>query len=114
VDTLLASPHLSPDRGQQFIERLRARPEFAHIPVPALYHSLEEGTQTAGSGFTKCAQRLDRESTLRSLNAVVRSDDGAVSLLVDEIGDVLEVSAESYEPVPENVPQGQRELIRSV
>jgi len=48
------------------------------------------------------------------MNMVVRSDDGAVSLLVDEIGDVLEVSADSYEPVPENVPQGQRELIRGV
>jgi purine-binding chemotaxis protein CheW len=48
------------------------------------------------------------------MNMVVRSDDGAVSLLVDEIGDVLEVSADSYEPVPENVPEGQRELIQGV
>jgi purine-binding chemotaxis protein CheW len=48
------------------------------------------------------------------MNMVVRSDDGAVSLLVDEIGDVLEVSADSYERVPENVPQGQRELIAGV
>lgn len=56
-------------------------------------------------------KRRDEETPM---NMVVRSDDGAVSLLVDEIGDVLEVSADSYEPVPENVPQGQRELIRSV
>jgi len=48
------------------------------------------------------------------MNMVVRSDDGAVSLLVDEIGDVLEVSADSYEPIPENVPQAQRELILGV
>ncbi len=48
------------------------------------------------------------------MNVVVRSDDGAVSLLVDEIGDVLEVSAASHEPVPESVPQAQRDLILGV
>ena len=48
------------------------------------------------------------------MNMVVRSDDGAVSLLVDEIGDVLEVGADSYEPVPESVPPQQRELIRGL
>jgi purine-binding chemotaxis protein CheW len=48
------------------------------------------------------------------MNMVVRSEDGAVSLLVDEIGDVLEVDAASYEPVPESVPRKQRELIRGV
>jgi len=48
------------------------------------------------------------------MNMVVRSDDGPVSLLVDEIGDVVEVGSDSYEPVPESVPQTQRELIRGV
>jgi purine-binding chemotaxis protein CheW len=48
------------------------------------------------------------------MNMVVRSDDGAVSLLVDEIGDVVEVTAESYEPTPDNLPREQRELIEGV
>lgn len=48
------------------------------------------------------------------MNMVVRSEDGAVSLLVDEIGDVIEVQAESYEPPPDNLPREQRELIRGV
>jgi purine-binding chemotaxis protein CheW len=48
------------------------------------------------------------------MNMVVRSDDGAVSLLVDEIGDVVEVSADSYEPAPDNLPREQRELIEGV
>jgi purine-binding chemotaxis protein CheW len=48
------------------------------------------------------------------MNMVVRSDDGPVSLLVDEIGDVLDVGSDSYEAVPENVPRQQRELIRGV
>jgi len=48
------------------------------------------------------------------VNIVVRSEDGAVSLLVDEIGDVLEAGADTYEPVPQNIPQEQRELISGV
>lgn len=48
------------------------------------------------------------------MNMVVSSEDGAVSLLVDEIGDVIEVQADSYEPTPDNLPQEQRDLIQGV
>jgi len=48
------------------------------------------------------------------MNMVVRSDDGAVSLLVDEIGDVLEVRNDIYEPPPENTPRELREMIAGV
>src|SRR5271170_3099109 len=48
------------------------------------------------------------------MNMVVRSADGAVSLLVDEIGDVLDVDEASYEPPPENLDPAARELIRGV
>jgi purine-binding chemotaxis protein CheW len=44
------------------------------------------------------------------MNMVVRSDDGAVSLLVDEIGDVLEVEESAFETTPENVDARIREL----
>jgi purine-binding chemotaxis protein CheW len=37
------------------------------------------------------------------MNVVVRTIDGAVSLLVDEIGDVLEVSSDGFERPPETV-----------
>ena len=46
------------------------------------------------------------------MNMVVRSDDGAVSLLVDEIGDVLEVDDATFEPPPETLGGVARELIR--
>jgi len=55
-----------------------------------------------------------REEGQAPMNMVVRSDDGAVSLLVDEIGDVLEVPADSYEAAPENMPRDQREMIEGV
>jgi len=48
------------------------------------------------------------------MNMVVRTDDGAVSLLVDQIGDVLEVEAATYEKPPENLNPAARELIQGV
>jgi purine-binding chemotaxis protein CheW len=48
------------------------------------------------------------------MNVVVRSDDGAVSLLVDEIGDVVEIQDEAYERPPETLKGLGRELITGV
>lgn len=55
-----------------------------------------------------------REASVSPMNVVVRTDEGAVSFLVDEIGDVLEVEATSYEPPPETIEPAIRELIRGV
>jgi purine-binding chemotaxis protein CheW len=48
------------------------------------------------------------------MNVVVRSDDGVVSLLVDEIGDVLEVDESTFELPPETVQGNARTLIQGV
>jgi purine-binding chemotaxis protein CheW len=55
-----------------------------------------------------------RGGGLTPMNMVVRTEDGAVSLLVDEIGDVLDVDVATYERPPENLDPAARELIRSV
>jgi purine-binding chemotaxis protein CheW len=49
-----------------------------------------------------------------AMNVVVRSADGAVSLLVDEIGDVVEVNETTFEPAPETVPSSVRTMILGV
>lgn len=46
------------------------------------------------------------------MNVVVRSDDGAVSLLVDQIGDVQESDLENFESPPETLRGTARQLIR--
>lgn len=56
----------------------------------------------------------DRPVGVEATNVVVRTDDGPVSLLVDEIGDVLEVSADAFEPPPETLDPAARGLIRGV
>lgn len=49
-----------------------------------------------------------------SMNIVVRTADGAVSLLVDEIGDVLGMDASAYERPPDNLAPAAKDLIRGV
>ena len=48
------------------------------------------------------------------MNVVIRTDDGAVSLLVDEIGDVIEVTDETLEPPPTTIEGVARDLITGV
>jgi purine-binding chemotaxis protein CheW len=48
----------------------------------------------------------------RPINVVVRTAEGPVSLLVDEIGDVIEVDGDTYEQTPETLSAEARELIR--
>lgn len=56
----------------------------------------------------------DRGPGENAMNLVLRTDDGAVSLLVDEIKDVVEVSTDSYEPSPNTVKGQMREVIAGV
>jgi purine-binding chemotaxis protein CheW len=53
----------------------------------------------------------DRPQDQLPVNVVVQTEDGPVSLLVDEIGDVLDVSQELFERPPETLRGIARELI---
>ena len=46
------------------------------------------------------------------MNVVVRTEDGVVSLLVDEIGDVVDADEETFERPPETLQGLARELIQ--
>jgi purine-binding chemotaxis protein CheW len=49
-----------------------------------------------------------------AMNLVLRCDGGAVSLLVDSIGDVLEVEGCEHEPPPSTMDAFHRDLIEAV
>ncbi len=55
-----------------------------------------------------------RAGDMTPMNMVVRTEDGAVSLLVDEIGDVLDVEQATWERAPESLDPAAREIIRGV
>jgi len=48
------------------------------------------------------------------MNVVVRTADGAVSLLVDEIGEVLQAEADSFENIPQTLNDVAREFIQGI
>ena len=48
------------------------------------------------------------------MNIVIQSEGGPVSLLVDEICDVLDVPLAASTPLPENMPALQKDLIEGV
>ncbi len=61
----------------------------------------------------RCRLELDaRAADQHPMNVVVRTDDEAVSLLVDEIGDVCEVEEGVFERPPETLNGVARDLIR--
>lgn len=48
------------------------------------------------------------------MNVVVRTDDGVTSLLVDEIGDVVEVQSSQFEPTPDTLRGVARDLVDGI
>jgi purine-binding chemotaxis protein CheW len=56
----------------------------------------------------------ERPQSELPINVVVRTEDGPVSFLVDEIGDVLEVEEHSFESAPDTLCGPARELVRGV
>jgi len=56
----------------------------------------------------------ERDETAQPMNVVIRTEAGAVSLLVDEIGDVLDLEDAAYEPAPGNLDAAARKLVIGV
>ena len=55
-----------------------------------------------------------RAADQQPMNVVLTDDHGAVSLLVDEIGDVLELDEETFEEAPNTLDDSMKDLIRGV
>jgi purine-binding chemotaxis protein CheW len=87
--------------------------------VPQAPHVIEGLINLRGQIVTAIDMRRrlglpQRTGDLAPMNIVVRTVDGAVSLLVDEIGDVLDMDSATYERPPQNLNPAARELIRGV
>lgn len=59
----------------------------------------------------RCLDLDPRAEGTLPMNVVIRTSDGAVSLLVDRIGDVVETDVDDFEPVPDTAVGSARELI---
>ena len=78
--------------------------EMTPVPLaPAVVARADQPARADRDGHRPAPPAGTSRPAGRSLpmNVVVRTDDGAVSLLVDEIGDVLEVAQDAFERPPE-------------
>jgi purine-binding chemotaxis protein CheW len=98
---------------QEIIRRL----EFTRIPLaPPVIEGLVNLRGQIVTAIDMC-QRLGlstRPAGKQPTHVVVRIDDGAASLLVDEIGDMMDLADEAFEPPPDTVQGLARELIHGV
>jgi len=91
--------------------------EMTRVPLaPAAVEGLINlrGQIVTAIDMRRRLQQPPRAEGETPMNMVIRTEDGAVSLLVDEIGDVIEVDPETYEPSPENVDPVVKDLLRGV
>ena len=98
---------------QEIIRRL----SFTRIPLaPTLIEGL---VNLRGQIVTAIDMRLriglpPRPADKQPTHVVVRTEDGAASLLVDEIGDMMELSDDAFEAPPDTVQGPARDLISGV
>src|SRR5579859_2600274 len=87
--------------------------QMTRVPLaPAVVRGLINlrGQIVTGIDLRRRLGLKERPAEQLPVNVVVKTEDGAVSLLVDEIGDVVEVSQKQFEPPPETLRGNAREL----
>jgi purine-binding chemotaxis protein CheW len=103
-------------RVEQVREVIRYQ-EMTRVPlVPAVVRGLINlrGQIITAIDLRRRLDMKDLPNGQLPMNVVVRTEDGAISFLVDEIGDVIEVQDETFEPVPETLQGPAREVVHGV
>jgi len=97
-------------------EVLRAQPMTRVPQAPEVIEGLINlrGQIVTAIDMRRRLKLAPRPADAAPMNMVIRTEDGAVSLLVDEIGDVLDVDSAAWERAPENLDAQVRDLIRGV
>jgi purine-binding chemotaxis protein CheW len=89
--------------------------EMTRVPLapPAIRGLINlRGQIVAAIDLRRRLNLADRPDGARPFNVVVRGEQEVMSLLVDAVGDVLEVNEADFEPPPELLQGPARELIR--
>lgn len=97
-------------------EVIRTHP-FTRVPLaaPAVKGLINLRGQLVTAIDLRTTLRLTpRDELQEPMNVVVRTDDGAISLLVDDIGDVIVPDESSFENPPETLPAEARAFIKGV
>lgn len=98
---------------QEVIQQL----ELTEVPLaPYVVRGLMNlrGQIVMGLDLRRQLELSERPAGKPAMNVVIRSSEDLISLLVDEIGDVVEVGEESFEPPPESLRGRVRSVIVGV
>jgi purine-binding chemotaxis protein CheW len=101
---------------QRVQEVLRAQP-MTRVPLaPPVVNGLINlrGQIVTAIDLRRRLELRERAADRDPMNVVVRTDEGAISLLVDDIGDVIKVQGDTFEPPPETLTGITRHLIRGI
>jgi purine-binding chemotaxis protein CheW len=97
------------------VQEVRAMTVLTRVPlaagVVAGLLSLRGQIVTA-IDLRRCLDLGDRPAGQPPVNVVLRTDDGCVSLLVDRIGEVLDVTEDDFERPPQTLRGPSRDVIR--
>jgi purine-binding chemotaxis protein CheW len=99
------------------VMELTPRRELTRVPLaPPTIEGLMNlrGQIIAAVEMRRRLELRPRAAGEASRNVVLRTEDGPVSLLVDQIGEVIELGEEMFEPVPETLRGIAREMVRGV
>jgi purine-binding chemotaxis protein CheW len=91
--------------------------EMTKVPLaPAMVSGLVNlrGQIVTAVDLRRCLELEPSPPGALAMNVVVRAGDGSVSLLVDEIGEVVEVEEATFEPPPETLRRSLRSIILGV
>jgi purine-binding chemotaxis protein CheW len=101
----------------QHVQELIRYQEITPVPLaPAVVEGLMNlrGQIVTAVEMRRKLSLPPRDADASPMNIVVRAGDSVVSLLVDEIGDVVEPPSDSYERPPETLRPEEKEIIDCV
>ena len=96
------------------VQEVTSGSELTHVPLaaPVVSGLLNlRGQIVTTIDLRRCLHLGGRPADQRPVHLILRTDDGCVGLLVDQVGDVLEVHDDDFEVPPRTLRGVLRELI---
>jgi purine-binding chemotaxis protein CheW len=98
------------------VQEVMLQPTITSVPLapPVVRGLMNLRGQIVPSIDLRERLELPADSDRLPMCVVLTSDDGPVSLLVDQIGDVVEIGEEAFEPTPATVQGETRKIVAGV
>ena len=102
--------------GVEHVQEVLREQELTVVPhAPAMVRGL---INLRGQIVTAMDMRVrlgvQPRSPTEAIHVLLRTDHGLVSMMVDDVGDVLDLDESTFEAVPETTPQRFREIVSGV